>query len=222
MLNTQTLVMRLYEESRWTPSAGAARKPAEPAPAAAPVPLPAADPEWTLSRALERRAAAYAYADAPVPAAKLHAVLRAGARDAEPGVELHLFAWRVEGVAPGTYRFDPARGALVPLGPAPDPVRDGPGLLLQAEFAGAAALVFAVGDLGAAVEAEGGAGHRRLLMRAGAALQRAWMHAAGSGLAGCIFAAFYRRAVHARLGVDGLTRVAAAALALGLPTGEDA
>lgn len=220
MLNTQTLVEELYGDSRWAEaSAPAAAELA--GTVASRIPLSGAARDWTLSRALRSRAATYAYADDPVPAALLHAVLGAGPRESEPGVDFHLFAWRVEGIDPGTYRYDARGGELQRTGAAPDPVRDGSGLLLQKEFAGAAVLVFAVCDLASAVALEGGVGHRRILVRSGAALHRAWLSAAGRGLAGCIFAAFYRRAVSSFLGVDGLTRAATAALALGYPAREE-
>ncbi|MBV9110953.1 MAG: nitroreductase family protein [Gemmatimonadetes bacterium] len=214
MLNAHTLVQQLYEQSCWTPGGPSS---ADPPPmeggASQHVVLPAPCESWILARALERRTATYAWGDDGIPAAALHAVLRAARAGA--GVELRLIVWRVEGVPAATYRWEAQQGVLVPLGPAPDPAREGRRLLLQAEFASAAALLFAVGDLAGAVASEGPAGHRRLLMRGGGALQRMWLAAAGSGLAGCIFAAFHRRVVQPHLHVDGLTRVALAALAVG-------
>ncbi|WP_051471146.1 nitroreductase family protein [Patulibacter minatonensis] len=90
-------------------------------------------------------------------------------------------------------------------------------LVLQREFAGAAALVFVMGSLRAAEERHGAHGHRLGLVRAGAAAHAGWLHAIETQLTGTVFAGALPTALRGLAGVDGSERTQLFALAVGHP-----
>jgi SagB-type dehydrogenase family enzyme len=123
-------------------------------------------------------------------------------------------AWRVEGLNPGVYAYDSQNHALSFVRHAPTS-QETVELFLQREFAAAPMVVWIVGNLAAACARHGAFGHRKLLLRAGAAGHRLWMAASGMGLAGTVTAGVITGAARQQLGLDGYQR----ASLLAFPTG---
>ncbi|WP_181435061.1 nitroreductase family protein [Curtobacterium sp. MCBD17_019] len=90
-------------------------------------------------------------------------------------------------------------------------------MVLQPEFADAAAILLAVGDLEGMSRRFGAHGHRMLLSRGGAACEAAWLAAVSAGLTGSIFAGFLPSALRATAGIDGNRELQLLALAIGAP-----
>ena len=182
------------------PAAGAldqaAVRPVEPD---ARVPLPAArELSVDVRRALRERRSSFGRFDARVPLdpARLHAVLRAGdagARlgtdvtgpDSAPLVSWYVFVNHVDGVAPGSYAYDPVAGEL-------RLVRAGaPGGFLQANYflsnynleQAGAVVVPAMRTLGV-LDAAGDRGYRLVGAVVGATAQAVYTAAAAAGT-GC-------------------------------------
>ncbi|GIE76452.1 hypothetical protein Aph02nite_24020 [Actinoplanes philippinensis] len=189
------------------------------------LPLPAS-PRAGLADVLPERGAAHDFAPAAISGAELSALLAAADRmdargwaaEREAGVDLELYcaAWRVTGVDIGLHRYLPDRSQLCRVASLPD----GPQaeeLVLQREFAQAAALVVITGNLAAALERHGGHGHRLLLTRAGAAGHAAWLTALRLGLVGTVFAGLLPHVLRERASADGYHRAALFAFAVGRP-----
>jgi hypothetical protein len=129
-----------------------------------------------------------------------------------------LAAWDVVGLAPGRYTVTPD----LDLHPVPARADARPDarpreFVIQDEFAAAPAMVFAGGDLGAALAAHGLHGHRLLATRAAAALHTAWLVTVARGGEGCLFGGVVDAAVRAWAGADGHRRSLILGLALGYP-----
>jgi hypothetical protein len=178
-------------------------------------------PLWNV---LETRRAVRAYTKQSISARNLATMLKAATEgDAAdwPGaeyaakIELLVVAWRVEGLAQGIYRYLPAAHSLAPVGPAPDQEAGGRDLVLQTEFADAAAIVLVTGELGAAVKQHGPWGHRNLLVRAGATGYRLWLASLAAGLSGTVFAGLLPRAAQRLAGLDGYRNAGLFAYAVG-------
>jgi hypothetical protein len=88
-------------------------------------------------------------------------------------------------------------------------------IFVQPEIADAPAVVLIAGDLKLAVARRGADGHRRLLIRAGAAGHRAWMAAIGLDLQGCLIAGVNSVPAKSILQGMGCNRDVLFALALG-------
>jgi nitroreductase len=125
-----------------------------------------------------------------------------------------VLAWRVEGIEPAVYIYDPQHHALRFLHAAssPDQRVD---LFVQKEFADASAVVWIFGNLAAACASRGAFGHRQLLLRAGAAGHRVWMAASGVGLGGCLLGGVVPGEACRQFGVDGYTTASLFAFATG-------
>jgi hypothetical protein len=127
-----------------------------------------------------------------------------------------LAARSVRGLDRAVYRIDDA---------APQWISDLPpeaglaSMVLQPEFAGAAALLLVTGSLAGATAAQGAHGHRILLARSGAMAETAWLAAVQRGLGGSIFAGFLPAALRSLIRVDGYVRTQLLAVAVGHPTG---
>ncbi|HEY0531945.1 MAG TPA: nitroreductase family protein [Actinoplanes sp.] len=189
------------------------------------LPAPAA-PRAALHDVLPERTAVREYAGTPVSGADLSALFAAADRmdargwpaERAAGVDLELYcaAWRVTGVDTGLYRYRPQRSELCRVASLPD----GPEaeeLVMQQEFAQAAALLVITGNLAAALARHGSHGHRLLLSRAGAAGHAAWLAALRLGLAGTVFAGLLPNVLRERAGADGYHRAALFAFAAGHP-----
>ncbi|WP_370948436.1 hypothetical protein AB5J62_12840 [Amycolatopsis sp. cg5] len=110
-----------------------------------------------------------------------------------------ILAQRVTGLEPGFYRFDPVSGfSQVARLPADYPVEQ---MVLQAEFAGAAAIGAVVGRTPQAVHELGAHGYRILLARGTAAVNEVWLGALAAGHEACGFAGLIPHALtaHGRL-----------------------
>jgi nitroreductase len=173
---------------------------------------------------LENRRAVRAYKKQSISEKKLSTMLKAAIEgdDADwpsteyrAKVELLVVAWRVEGLPQGIYRYVPASYSLALVGAAPNQEAGGRDLVLQTEFADAAAIVLVTGELGAAVKQHGPWGHRNLLVRAGAAGYRLWLAALAMGLSGTVFAGLLPRAAQRLAGLDGYRRAGLFAYAVG-------
>jgi hypothetical protein len=213
--------------------AAAARRPLRPVPAhlltvsdqgpvvVLPAPAPA---RAELGDVLFDRVAVRDYAPTALTTAEISAILAAAdlmdagswPREAEAGLglELYLAAWRVEGVDTGLYRYLPDRPALrrvadLPSGP------EAAELVMQEEFAEAAALLLITGNLAGAIDRHGSHGHRLLLTRAGAAGHAAWLAALRLRLAGTVFAGLLPHVLRERAGADGYHRAPLLAFAAG-------
>lgn len=177
-----------------------------------------------LAQSLLERMAIRFYPPTPLSAAQLGTILKAAIlgdqqdwpheEEAGVGLQLMAVAWRVEGIEPAVYSYDPKSHELAYVGPAPDP-KEATSLALQAEFAAAPVLIFVTGNLAAACERYGSWGHRQLLLRAGAAGLRLWLASIGVGLAGTVFAGFLPRAAHRFAGVDGYLQASLLAYSVG-------
>ncbi|MFI1994123.1 nitroreductase family protein [Actinoplanes sp. NPDC020271] len=204
-----------------------------PAPDQGPIvelPAPAA-PRATLDDVLPGRVAVRDYAPGPITAAEVSAILAAaetmdaqswpGERAGGVGLEFFCAAWRVTGVDTGLYRYLPGRDALrrvasLPTGPAAAE------LVIQTEFADAAALLVVTGNLAASLDRHGSHGHRLLLSRAGAAGHAAWLAALRLRLAGTVFAGLLPHVLRERAGADGYHRAPLLAFAVAHPAAEPA
>jgi hypothetical protein len=189
--------------------------------------LPApSSPRSALHDVLPGRTAVRDYAATPLSGADLSALFAAADRmdargwpaERAAGVDLELYcaAWRVTGVDTGLYRYRPEGSELCRVANLPD----GPEaeeLVMQEEFAKAAALVVITGNLAAALARHGSHGHRLLLSRAGAAGHAAWLAALRLDLAGTVFAGLLPSVLRERAGADGYHRAALFAFAAGHP-----
>jgi hypothetical protein len=185
--------------------------------------LPApASPRAALNDVLPERTAVRDYADTPLSGEDLSAMLAAADRmDADgwpaeqtAGVDLELYcvAWRVTGVDTGLYRYLPQESALCRVASLPGGT-EAEELVMQEEFAHAAALLVITGNLAAALARHGSHGHRLLLSRAGAAGHAAWLTALRLDLVGTVFAGLLPHVLRERAGADGYHRAALLAFA---------
>lgn len=112
--------------------------------------------------------------------------------------------------------FELAEGELDPAGVERAGLSIGD-MVLQPEFADAAAIILVVGPLATALARYGAHGYQTLLVRAGAACEAAWLSAVRDGLSGSIFAGFLPSGLRDLAGVDGYNDTQLLALALGHP-----
>jgi hypothetical protein len=189
--------------------------------------LPApASPRIALHDVLPERSAVRDYARTPLSGAGLSAIFAAADRmdarawpaEREAGVDLELYcaAWRVTGVDTGLYRYRPERSELCRVASLPDGA-EAEELVMQREFAEAAALLVITGNLAAALARHGSHGHRLLLSRAGAAGHAAWLAALRLDLVGTVFAGLLPNVLRERADADGYHRAALFAFAAGHP-----
>lgn len=177
-----------------------------------------------LGTVLRNRTSTRNYSDEPIPLNTIAAVLAAAVRSDERNwpneqtrvgaVELVLVAWRVDGLPAATYIYAPQSHEALAIGPAPCG-SDAEELVIQREFARAAALVIVLGGLAEAVSRYGGHGHRQLLVRAGAAAHAATLAALSLGLGACVTGGLLPRAVENLAGIDGYRQSVLFAVALG-------
>jgi len=111
-------------------------------------------------------------------------------------IQLYLYVHRVEGLAPGVYRYWPESEELetMKLG---DQQVIAAGLSLGQELAGNACVAFSmIGDLERATRAHGGRGYRYVHFEAGAIGHRLYLAAEGLGLGATGIGAFFDDEVH--------------------------
>jgi SagB-type dehydrogenase family enzyme len=136
---------------------------------------------------------------------QLSAVLEA-ARPLLSFVQLYLYVHRVEGLAPGVYRFwpdhfwpDQSELELIKTG---DQRVAAAGLSLGQDLAGNACAAFSmIGDLERATRAHGDRGYRHVYFEAGAVGHRLYLAAEALGLGATGIGAFYDEEVHRYLHV---------------------
>lgn len=218
--------------------AAAMRRPLRPVPAHL---LPAPDegpvtalpeplaPRAALDDVLFDRVAVRDYAPTPITAAELSAIFAAaetmdarswpGEREAGLGLEFFCAAWRVTGVDTGLYRYLPGRNALRRVASLPGG-QEAAELVMQSEFAEAAALLVITGNLAGALERHGSHGHRLLLSRAGAAGHAAWLATLRLHLAGTVFAGLLPHVLRERAAADGYHRAPLLAFAAAHPAAQ--
>lgn len=177
-----------------------------------------------FNEVLAARLSVRAYSPRPVEAAAVACILDAANEFDErmwpeegrlaPRLQLLLLAQRVQGVGPGFYVHDPSRQLLIPIAPiSGEEVTKA--LFLQEEFSLAPAVFVVVGALSAALRAGGSHAHRELLLRAGAAAHQGMLAALGMGLGGCLFAGLVADSWRKIIDVDGYSRIALFACAVG-------
>jgi nitroreductase len=112
------------------------------------------------------------------------------------------------------YRYDAGTKRLSFIRQVP-PVQARADLFVQSEFSSSPAVIWIVGDLVTACKHGGALGHRRLLLRAGAAAHRLWISALAVGLDGAIVAGVVPGNAQALLGFDPQFQAGLLALTLG-------
>src|SRR5205807_911838 len=104
-------------------------------------------------------------------------------REAGVALDLLFVSWRVFDLSPALYLYLLLSHQLLLIGDAPTPDVDDD-LVCQQEFTQAAALLLITGNLAAAMWRHGSNGYRQIILRAGAAVHRAWLSALSLGLVG--------------------------------------
>jgi SagB-type dehydrogenase family enzyme len=177
-----------------------------------------------LDEVLTGRHSVRTYTVDPVSLAQLSTILgyahrwdatewRSGERG-EEALKFTVLANNVEGLEPGVYAYEPVSRELISLrGALSD--KESMSLYAQSEFAEAPVTVWISANLAAACSRAGSFGHRRLLIRAGAAGHRLWMASLALGMAGCLVAGVIPGAARRRLGMDGYTNASLLAFTAG-------
>jgi SagB-type dehydrogenase family enzyme len=148
------------------------------------------------------------FADVPLPLQALSGLLaglRLQAPLLSPAVRVDVVAQAVAGLAPGAYRFDPVRHALLPRAvPAGGRARARAAALDQEVIGAAAAVLVLSADRAAlAADALGAArGYRHAFLETGLVGERIYLEAAARGLGACAVGAFYDAEAEALVGVD--------------------
>ena len=169
----------------------------------------AAGSQAPLDHAIRIRRSTTTFVESPAPLEGLALVLDAALAPGHPPraeqVELLFAVNRVEGLAPGLYRFDPSTRRVVELR-AGSLALELVDACLGQQLAGRAAVVFLmVGRLEEAAE-RGARRYRDLLLEAGAIGQRIYLAAEAEGLSARNLAAFRDDQANSLLGLDGRTR----------------
>jgi SagB-type dehydrogenase family enzyme len=166
-----------------------------PPPAPALVQLPARQEGGReLGETIQRRGSTRQFGRAPLSAREMGTALWAATRpisaDVPPGlVDLYLVVSAVEGIEPGSYAYRPSEHALEPLR-AGDFRGESSSLCLEQALGGdAAAVIYFLSPLGAALRAFGNRGYRLANLAAGLGGGRAYLaaYALGFGASGLTF-----------------------------------
>lgn len=120
---------------------------------------------------------------------------------ASRAVRAHVLPHRVEGLGPGSTRFDPRRNRLLRMRSGDLSAASGRVALDQEVIGGSAATIVLTLDR-AALAAEGARGYRNGLLEAGIVGARLYLAAAAHGLGGCAVGAFYDQQAGELLGID--------------------
>jgi SagB-type dehydrogenase family enzyme len=114
---------------------------------------------------------------------------------------VHLVAWAVDGIPPGTYRYSPARHVLVSRGAGPSRSSAAELFLGQRHLAAAAALVVVTAAFDATLARYGARGYRYVLLEAGHLAQNLNLVSSALGLAGLDLGGFLDRELAESLGL---------------------
>jgi SagB-type dehydrogenase family enzyme len=125
-----------------------------------------------------------------------------------------ILARRVDGLPPGVYEYQPRLHELSILR-CDMAHEEMASLFVQDDFADAPCVVWIAGDLHQTCTVYGSLGHRRLLLRAGAAGHRFWMAVMGLGLGGSLIAGLVPGAARTLLGLNGFEKASLFAVAIG-------
>ena len=177
-----------------------------------------------LDEVLAGRTSVRTYTDDPVSPVQLSTVLGyahrwdaaewQGGECVDEALRFTVLANNVEGLEPGVYVYEPVARELISLRGALS-ADESADLFVQPEFADAPVIVWISANLAAACARNGSFGHRRLLIRAGAAGHRLWMASLALGMAGCLVAGVIPGAAKRHLGLDGYTNASLLAFTAG-------
>ncbi len=205
------LTLHYHEATKLVPAAAPAAPlldPPDPAPPArfAVALEPARVPSASVAEAIRRRRSAHRFEEKRIAAGELAFVLEAAwGRELQPrapGIDLYVVPHRVEGVAPGLYRFEPGARRLAGLHQRDLRVELTRACLGQDKVASAAAAVLVAARFGPAASALGGRRYRDQLLESGAIAQRIYLAAEALGLAARNLAAFLDDDLNALVGLD--------------------
>ncbi len=182
--------------------------------------LPAAAPASAdLYSVIERRRSARRFSDAALSLAVLASQLRDVAQPphVSDAVSMTVVVNRVEGLAPGVYRYLPGHALrLVSRGDVADRARSA---ALSQDVIGDAAAVLILSAPRERVLAPGPRGYRHALIEAGMMGERWLLGAVARGLSACPVGAFYDDEGAALIGVDSRHHWVLHFAALGVPAG---
>ncbi len=207
------LTRRYHEATKLVPAAAAAPPPADPPAAATATPArfalalePARVPAASVEEVIRRRRSASRFEETQIAAGDLAFVLEAAyGREIQPrapGIDLYVVPHRVEGVAPGLYRFEPRARRLAGLHRRDLRVELTRACIAQDKVASAAAAVLVAARFEPSASALGGRRYRDQLLESGAIAQRIYLAAEALGLAARNLAAFLDDDLNALVGLD--------------------
>jgi SagB-type dehydrogenase family enzyme len=157
------------------------------------------------------------FAAAPVPLAALSSILADMAQPAQlsDAVRIHLVVNRVDGLAPGVYRY--LAGHALERVRGGDFAAQAQSAALSQEVIGGAAVVLVLSAEREPMLAEGARGYRQGFLEAGMLGERWLLGAVARGLAACPVGAFYDDEAAALIGVDRQRQWVLHFAALGVP-----
>ncbi|HEU4375702.1 MAG TPA: SagB/ThcOx family dehydrogenase, partial [Telluria sp.] len=157
------------------------------------------------------------FAAAPVPLAALSSILADMAQPPQlsDAVRIHLVVSRVDGLAPGVYRY--LAGHALERVRAGDFAAQAQSAALSQEVIGAAAVVLVLSAEREPMLAAGARGYRQGFLEAGMIGERWLLGAVARGLAACPVGAFYDDEAAALIGVDRRRQWVLHFAALGVP-----
>jgi SagB-type dehydrogenase family enzyme len=166
------------------------------APPTPPLPLPKPDPETAAAAmdvhtAISHRRSVRRYSQQPVPLTALSSILAGMAQPPQlsDAIRIDLVVNRVEGLAPGIYRYLPQH-ALLPVAKGDFAARAQQAALSQ-DVIGDAAVVLVLSADTHRTLAHGARGYRHAFLEAGLVGERWLLGAVAHGLAACPVGAFY-------------------------------
>lgn len=188
--------------------------------ASAPIALPPPQAAAMAARSvISARRSQRRFDPAPVPLAALSSILAdmMQAPQLSDAIRIHLVVNRVDGLAPGVYRYL-ADHALERVR-AGDFAAQAQSAALSQEVIGAAAVVLVLSAEREPMLAEGARGYRHGFLEAGMIGERWLLGAVARGLAACPVGAFYDDEAAALIGVDRQRQWVLHFAALGVPAG---
>jgi SagB-type dehydrogenase family enzyme len=166
------------------------------------------------------------FAQTPLPLDALAGVLVAMTTRTEPilssAVRVNLVIHAVAGIPPGSYRYEPARRALLPRRAPAELSAAARAAALDQDVIGDAAAVFVLSIDKAVFAADplGPArGYRHAFLEAGLVGERVYLEAGARGLGVCAVGAFYDDEAAALVGIDPAREWVVHFTALGIPAG---
>jgi SagB-type dehydrogenase family enzyme len=172
-----------------------------------------------VRRAIGERRSQRRFHEDPVPLAALSSILADMAQPSQlsDAVRIHLVVNRVDGLAPGVYRYL-GRHALEQVR-AGDFAAAAQSAALSQEVIGNAAVVLILSAERETMLGEGARGYRHGFLEAGMIGERWLLGAVARGLAACPVGAFYDDEAAALIGVDRQRQWVLHFAALGVPAG---